>query len=113
MTPRFILLLLVLFLLGLVVGSFLNVCIHRWPRDESVIRPRSHCPECETTLGWADLIPLISYLVLKARCRHCSARIPLRYPIVELSNGLKTGILSSLSTHSPPMYILIDDTSPD
>ncbi len=88
MTPQFILSLLVLFLLGLVVGSFLNVCIHRWPRDQSVIRPRSHCPECETTLGWADLIPLISYLVLKARCRHCSARIPPRYPIVELSNGL-------------------------
>ena len=76
------------FLFGLLIGSFLNVCIYRWPRDLSVVRPRSHCPTCAQTIAWYDNIPLLSYALLGARCRHCHARIPVRYPIVELATGL-------------------------
>ncbi len=72
------------FLIGLLIGSFLNVCIYRWPRDMSVVRPRSFCPACDAPIVWHDNIPVISYLLLGGRCRQCRARIPLRYPVVEL-----------------------------
>jgi leader peptidase (prepilin peptidase) / N-methyltransferase len=75
-------------LFGLLIGSFLNVCIYRWPRDLSVVRPRSYCPQCEKPIGWRDNIPLVSYALLRGRCRHCGARIPARYPAVELLTGL-------------------------
>ncbi|HSA58943.1 MAG TPA: prepilin peptidase [bacterium] len=70
-------------LLGLLVGSFLNVCIYRLPRGLSVISPRSHCPNCGHFLRWYDNIPLLSYLWLRGRCRFCRWAIPLRYPLVE------------------------------
>ncbi len=76
------------FILGLVIGSFLNVCIWRLPRRESIVLPRSHCPECDTQLGPGDLIPVISYLLLRGRCRYCRAAISWRYPLVELITGL-------------------------
>lgn len=71
-------------LLGLAVGSFLNVVIHRLPRKESVVHPRSRCPSCATQLAPRDNIPLASWLVLKGRCRTCASPISPRYPLVEL-----------------------------
>lgn len=73
---------------GLLIGSFLNVCIHRWPRGRSVVRPGSHCVRCRKIIAWYDNIPVVSYLVLRGRCRHCGRRISLRYPAVELLTGL-------------------------
>src|SRR6266498_1725777 len=71
-------------LFGLLIGSFLNVCIYRWPNDLSVVRPRSHCVACGHSIAWYDNVPLASYAVLGGQCRHCRARISLRYPAVEL-----------------------------
>src|SRR5579864_6687149 len=74
-------------LAGLLIGSFLNVCIFRLPRDLSVVQPRSFCPGCENTIAWYDNIPVLSLVLLRGRCRHCAERIPLRYPIVELATA--------------------------
>ena len=75
-------------LFGLLIGSFLNVCIHRWPRGRSVVRPRSHCVRCRKTIAWYDNIPVLSYLLLGGKCRHCGRHISARYPAVELLTGL-------------------------
>lgn len=77
-----------LFILGLVFGSFLNVCISRLPLDESIVRPRSHCVACGATIRWYDNIPVLSWSTLHGRCRDCGARISLRYPAVELLTGI-------------------------
>ena len=74
----------ILGLLGLAVGSFLNVCIHRLPRDQSLNSPPSRCPSCEYRLRWFDNIPVLSYVLLGGRCRKCRTRISIRYPLVEL-----------------------------
>ena len=77
------------FCLGAIIGSFLNVCIYRMPRRESIIRPRSHCPQCKAAIAWYDNIPFLSYLFLKGRCRHCKSGISPRYFVVEsLSAGM-------------------------
>lgn len=88
MTPLTILSFFV-FLVGAVVGSFLNVCIYRIPRDESIVFPASHCPACGAGIRPFDNIPLFSYLVLRGKCRACGNRISWQYPLVELlSAGL-------------------------
>ncbi len=81
--------LLLAFLAGLLIGSFLNVCIYRLPRDLSVAKPaRSFCPGCETTIAWYDNIPLVSYALLGGKSRCCQQRIPTRYPLVECVTGV-------------------------
>lgn len=75
-------------LFGLLLGSFLNVCIWRWPRDQSVAWPGSHCTACSHAIAAYDNIPVLSYLVLGGRCRHCLARYSWRYPLVEFLTGL-------------------------
>jgi leader peptidase (prepilin peptidase) / N-methyltransferase len=78
----------ILFIMGLCVGSFLNVVIARVPQGRSVVHPGSACPRCGQPIAWFDNIPLLSYVVLRARCRHCKEPISLRYPLVELLTGL-------------------------
>jgi leader peptidase (prepilin peptidase)/N-methyltransferase len=73
-----------MFCLGACVGSFLNVCIYRMPRKESIVKPPSHCPHCKHKISWYENIPFLSYLALRGRCRHCGKRITLRYFVVEL-----------------------------
>ncbi|MFH1144470.1 MAG: prepilin peptidase [Candidatus Eisenbacteria bacterium] len=86
--------------LGLCLGSFLNVLIYRLPLGLSVVKPRSHCPRCRQTIHAWDNIPLLSYLLLRGRCRHCGVRIPLRYPIVELLGALCL-VVAALASATP------------
>lgn len=79
---------LFVFLIGLMVGSFLNVCIVRFPKDESVARGRSRCPCCGHQIAWYDNIPILSILFLGGKCRHCRGPISLRYPLVEFLTGI-------------------------
>jgi leader peptidase (prepilin peptidase) / N-methyltransferase len=79
---------IILFAFGSIVGSFLNVCIHRMPLEESIVWPRSHCPKCKKRIPGYDNIPFISYIILRGRCRFCKERISLRYPFVELLTAL-------------------------
>lgn len=99
---------IVALLAGLLIGSFLNVCIYRMPRDLSVIRPsRSFCPECEKTIAWYDNIPVLSYILLRGKCRHCGKRISWRYPAVELATaGLFAVIAWQRGGASPVTYQL-------
>jgi leader peptidase (prepilin peptidase) / N-methyltransferase len=76
------------FVLGLLFGSFLNVCISRLPRAESVVHPRSRCPQCKAAIRWYDNIPLLSWILLRGRCRDCHASISWRYPLIELLTGM-------------------------
>ena len=76
-----------IFILGLIVGSFSNVCVYRIPRNESIVYPASHCPKCHTTIKPIDNIPLLSYILLKGRCRNCKSKISIRYPVVEFLTG--------------------------
>src|SRR2546426_8784161 len=80
-------------LVGAVIGSFLNVCIHRLPRRESIVRPGSRCPQCKTAIALYDNIPIFSYLWLRGRCRSCRARIGWRYPLVEALNAAGYGFI--------------------
>ena len=73
---------------GALLGSFLNVCVYRLPRDESIVTPRSRCPRCGKGIAWYDNVPMLSWLALRARCRHCGAPISVQYPLVELAVAL-------------------------
>ena len=78
----------IVFVFGLVIGSFLNVCIYRLPRGESIVSPGSHCPSCSHPLGLWDLIPLVSFIILGMKCRYCKKEISPRYFFVELGTGM-------------------------
>ena len=80
-------------LVGLVIGSFLNVCILRLPEETSIIRPRSQCPKCNKLISWYDNVPILSYVLLRGRCRHCRNKISARYPFVEAMSGLVSVLL--------------------
>jgi leader peptidase (prepilin peptidase)/N-methyltransferase len=90
-----VLLVAVAVVLGLVIGSFLNVVVWRVPRDESVSRPASHCPGCDRPIRPYDNIPVISWLVLHGRCRDCQERISIRYPLVEAGTGALFGVTAA------------------
>jgi leader peptidase (prepilin peptidase) / N-methyltransferase len=92
MTMDFTVLALII-VFGILIGSFNNVLIFRVPRQESVVKPGSRCFDCQKPLKWYDNIPLLSYVLLKGRCRYCGAKIPLRYPLVEALTGLMFGLV--------------------
>jgi leader peptidase (prepilin peptidase)/N-methyltransferase len=75
-------------LFGAVIGSFLNVCIVRWPAEQSVVKPRSRCPKCGYQIAWYDNVPVVSWLVLGGKCRSCRTPIGILYPLVELATAL-------------------------
>lgn len=77
-----------IFLFGIIIGSFLNVCIYRIPLEESVVVTRSHCMTCGYQLRWYDLIPVFSFLFLRGRCRKCKEKISFQYPLIEAANGI-------------------------
>jgi len=79
-------------LFGLAFGSFLNVCLSRWPAGESVVKPGSHCRNCNHTLSWWENLPLLSWIILSGRCRNCKTAITWRYPLVELAVAVLWGI---------------------
>lgn len=85
--PQTIFSCIVIFLYGIIIGSFLNVCIYRIPKKENIATTRSHCMSCGYQLKWYDLVPLFSYLVLRGKCRKCGSRISVQYPLVEALNG--------------------------
>lgn len=95
--------------MGMVVGSFLNVCIYRLPREESLVYPGSHCPACGAPIKPYDNIPILSYLMLKGRCRSCRQRISFRYPLVEALTGavaLALAIRYGWSPETPIFFLL-------
>ena len=79
---------IIIFLYGIVIGSFLNVCIYRIPKKESIVKVRSHCMSCGYQLRWYDLVPVFSYLFLGGKCRKCKQTISVQYPLIELLNGV-------------------------
>lgn len=78
---------IVIFLYGIIIGSFLNVCIYRIPKKENITTTRSHCMSCGYQLKWYDLVPILSYLVLGGKCRKCGSKLSVQYPVIEALNG--------------------------
>jgi leader peptidase (prepilin peptidase)/N-methyltransferase len=96
--------------LGLVIGSFLNVVVWRVPRNQSIVRPRSHCPSCQADIRPRDELPVVSWLLLRGRCRDCSSPISVRYPLVELLTGALFAGLAVRFAHAParlPAYLYL------
>lgn len=99
------------FLLGLLFGSFLNVCISRLPEHRSVVKPRSHCPRCMATIRWYDNVPLLSWVLLAAKCRSCKGSIPWRYPAVELGTGLWFALIAWIGLADAASHTAVTATS--
>jgi len=93
------------FCFGSIIGSFLNVCIHRIPQEKSIVTPSSHCPRCKTPIRFYDNIPIVSFIILRGRCRGCQAPISLRYPLVEFLMGFFSVILL-LRYGISPLYLI-------
>ena len=87
MTPT-ILLYIFIFIFGIVIGSFLNVCIYRIPKKEDIVKINSHCMTCNYKLKWYDLVPIFSYICLGGRCRKCKTKLSIQYPLIESLNGI-------------------------
>ena len=83
-----IMLYIIVFLYGIVIGSFLNVCIYRIPEQQDIVKVRSHCMSCGYQLKWYDNIPLLSYICLKGKCRKCKTKLSVQYPLIEALNGI-------------------------
>ncbi|SDY88810.1 leader peptidase (prepilin peptidase) / N-methyltransferase [Tindallia californiensis] len=105
---------LLVFITGLLIGSFINVCVHRLPKDESIVFPSSRCPSCKMKLRSIDLVPVISWLFLKGKCRFCNKSISSRYPLVELLTGflvtlvyMETGVSMHFIFYSIITFLLI------
>ncbi len=96
---------IVTFLLGAAIGSFLNVCIYRLPKGASIVYPPSSCPSCNSKIAFYDNIPIISYLVLRGRCRSCGASISMEYPVVEALTGVMAAVLFSVYGASTEFFI--------
>lgn len=92
-------------LFGLMVGSFANVCVHRIPRGESVVHPRSRCPACGAMIAWYDNLPLLSWLLLRGRCRNCGKPISCRYPLLEALMGASW---AGLAWHFGPTLLALE-----
>lgn len=78
----------IIFLFGIVIGSFLNVCIYRIPKKEDIVKTASHCMSCGYHLKWYDMVPLFSFLALRGKCRKCGAKLSVQYPLIEAANGI-------------------------
>lgn len=83
-----VLMYIIIFMFGIVIGSFLNVCIYRIPLKEDIVKVRSHCMSCGYKLEWYDLVPLLSFLFLRGKCRKCGAKLSVQYPLIEALNGI-------------------------
>jgi leader peptidase (prepilin peptidase)/N-methyltransferase len=95
-----------IFIFGLIAGSFANVCIYRLPREESIIRPPSHCPSCGKNILWYDNIPILSFIFLKGRCRSCKNPISFRYPLVEFLTAFLFLMTFRFTGISPALFFL-------
>src|SRR5436190_19867254 len=109
---------------GAVIGSFLNVVVYRLPIGESLVKPRSHCPNCETPVSPRDNVPLLSWLFLKGRCRHCGETISARYPAVELltahclvgvvlARGFHAELIARIPFRAAPIALSFIDRRPN
>lgn len=96
-TPMLITVYIFIFLFGIVIGSFVNVCIYRIPLKENIVTERSHCMSCRTGLKWYELIPLFSWLLQGGRCRTCKAPISVQYPLIEAANGILYVIVTAVN----------------
>ncbi len=94
-------------LLGALIGSFLNVCIYRVPKDESIVKPASRCPSCGTSIKFYDNVPILSYLILMGKCRACKAKLSPRYPLIELLNSVLYVLVLNRFGTAEPLVLMI------